>query len=92
MTTPVRTPGTLGLMPTEPWIQHRSVRIEDDVWNPAEEATAEMDTDRAKVINQFLAWYLRTPGAKLPGRPEPRTTEEWLARRDARKAARAARK
>ena len=28
-------------------------------------------TDRAKVINQFLRWYLRRPGAKLPERPAP---------------------
>jgi len=29
-----------------------------------------MGTDRAKVINQFLRWYLHRPGAKLPKRPD----------------------
>ena len=50
-------------------IQHRSIRISDEDWEDAEKATADMSTDRAKVINQFLRWYLRRPGAKLPERP-----------------------
>lgn len=51
-------------------IQHRSVRVTDEDWNDAERATADMGTDRAKVINQFLRWYLRRPGVKLPERPK----------------------
>jgi len=65
----VRTPGKLGHVPNQPKTQHRSVRIEDDDWNDAEQATRRMGTDRAKVINQLLRWYLRRPGAKLPERP-----------------------
>ena len=65
----VRTPGRLVRVPNQPKTQHRSVRIEDDDWTDAEQATARMGTDRAKVINQFLRWYLRRPGAKLPERP-----------------------
>jgi hypothetical protein len=49
--------------------QHRSVRVPDDEWDDAGEATAEMGTDRAKIINQFLRWWLRRPGAELPERP-----------------------
>ena len=49
--------------------QHRSVRIADRDWDDAQDATGRMGTDRAKVINQFLRWYLRRPGAKLPERP-----------------------
>jgi hypothetical protein len=48
------------------------VRVDDADWDDAEHATAEMGTDRAKVINQFLRWYLRRPGAKLPERPPAR--------------------
>ena len=65
----VRTPGKLGLVPNQPRTQHRSVRIEDETWSDADEATKRMGTDRAKIINQFLHWYLRRPGAKLPERP-----------------------
>lgn len=56
-------------MPNSPKTQHRSVRIDKAEWDDAETATAVMSTDRAKVINQFLRWYLRRPGAKLPERP-----------------------
>lgn len=65
----VRTPGRLVRVPNQPKTQHRSVRIEDDDWSDAEQATKRMGTDRAKVINQFIRWYLRRPGATLPERP-----------------------
>lgn len=68
----VRTPGRLGRVPNQPRTQHRSVRVSDEDWDDAEAATASMGTDRAKVINQFLHWYLRRPGAKLPDRPPER--------------------
>lgn len=68
----VRTPGRLGRVPNQPKTQHRSVRVEDDDWSDAEEATGRMGTDRAKVINQLLRWYLRRPGARLPERPPRR--------------------
>jgi hypothetical protein len=48
------------------------VRIDDADRDDAGRATAKMDTDRAKVINQFLRWYLRRPGAKLPERAPAR--------------------
>jgi hypothetical protein len=65
----VRTPGRIGRVPNQPKTQHRSVRIDDPEWNDAEAATARMGTDRAKIINQFIRWYLRRPGAVLPERP-----------------------
>jgi hypothetical protein len=65
----VRTPDRLRRVPNQPGTQHRSVRISDGDWDDAEQATASMNTDRAKVINQFLRWYLRRPGVKLPERP-----------------------
>ena len=61
----VRTPGRAKT-------QHRSVRIDDPDWGEAEIAAASMGTDRAKIINQFLRWYLRRPGVRLPERPAPR--------------------
>lgn len=65
----VRTPDRLELVPNKPGTQHRSIRISDEDWDDAEQAAASMGTDRAKVVNQFLRWYLRRPGAKLPERP-----------------------
>lgn len=61
-------------MPNSPKTQHRSVRIDDAEWQDAETATSGMGTDRAKVINQFLRWYLRRPGAALPERPPRQAT------------------
>lgn len=63
------TPGTIRAVPNQPRTQHRSVRIDDETWAAAEKAATGMGTDRAKVINQFLHWYLRHPGAELPDRP-----------------------
>lgn len=65
----VRTPGKIGRVPNQPKTQHRSVRVEDADWDDAEQATGRMGTDRAKIINQFIRWYLRRPGATLPVRP-----------------------
>lgn len=48
----------------------RQVRVEDELWQPAEQAAKRAGTTRAAVIRQFLAWYLRQPGARLPERPE----------------------
>lgn len=67
--TTVRTPGKIGRVPNVPKTQHRSIRIDDADWADADEASKRMGTDRAKVINQLLRWYLRRPGAKLPERP-----------------------
>jgi hypothetical protein len=60
---PVR---TLGPVPNKPKTQHRSVRVADEDWADLETAAAALGTDRAKVINQFIRWYLRRAGAKLP--------------------------
>jgi hypothetical protein len=46
---------------------NRVVRIGDDDW---EDLGARAGTrNRAQVIRDLLAWYLRRPGAKLPERP-----------------------
>lgn len=75
----VRTPETIGRMPNRPKTQHRSIRIDDADWDDAGAATAAMGTDRAKVVNAFLRWYLRRPGAKLPARP---ALSDWSPARE----------
>ncbi|MFI9200189.1 hypothetical protein [Streptomyces sp. NPDC053048] len=54
-------------MPNAPRTQHRSVRISDEDW--ADLAARAPGGDRAGVIKDFIAWYLRRPDAKLPQRP-----------------------
>lgn len=48
---------------------HRSIRLEDELWKPLEPAAKANGVDRSTVIRQFVRWYLRVPGAKLPQRP-----------------------
>lgn len=48
--------------------QHRSIRVPDEEWDDfGEQATAE-GTDRAKLVNAFIRWWLRRAGAELPDR------------------------
>ncbi|MFE5582532.1 hypothetical protein [Kitasatospora sp. NPDC056531] len=56
-------------MPNVPKTQHRSVRISDDDWRDLLTAAKSQGSDRGTVIKEFVAWYLRRPGAKLPTRP-----------------------
>lgn len=49
--------------------KHRSIRLEDDLWRDLEPAAKGAGYDRSGVIRQFVRWYLRVPGAKLPQRP-----------------------
>ncbi|WP_377271900.1 hypothetical protein [Peterkaempfera sp. SMS 1(5)a] len=51
----------------------RQMRIPDDEWLPFEAATKAQHptgrSPRAAVIRDFIRWYMRRPGAKLPDRP-----------------------
>jgi len=47
----------------------RNLRVASEVWQPALEAAREQGNTITDVITQFLRWYLRVPGAKLPERP-----------------------
>ena len=46
------------------------MRIPDQDWADFETAAASQNTDRASLVRDFIAWYLRRPGAKLPKRPD----------------------
>lgn len=48
---------------------NRVVRIADADWVELGEVA---EGGRAEVIRQFIAWYLRRPGAKMPVRPPAR--------------------
>lgn len=47
----------------------RNLRVVNEVWHPALDAAREQGNTITDVITQFLRWYLRVPGAKLPERP-----------------------
>lgn len=49
--------------------QHRSIRIPDDTWLPAMSQAKAQDTSAGELCREFLDWWLRKPGAKLPKRP-----------------------
>ncbi|MGF2208992.1 hypothetical protein [Streptomyces albidoflavus] len=56
-------------MPNAPKTPARQIRIGDE-WYDFDAAAKAQGTDRATVIRNFIAWYLRQPGAKLPERPD----------------------
>ncbi|BBB01115.1 hypothetical protein RVR_8371 [Actinacidiphila reveromycinica] len=51
----------------------RKFRAPDDEWEPFEAATKAVHPEgrspRGRVIREFIRWYLRRPGARLPERP-----------------------
>lgn len=61
-------------MPDAAKTKHRMVRISDERWDKLGDLAK---PNRASVINAFIAWFLREPGADLPERPgeEPETIE-----------------
>lgn len=56
-------------MPNAPKTQHRSIRIPDDTWQPAMAKAKDAGTSAGELCREFLDWWLRKPGAKLPARP-----------------------
>ncbi len=72
----VATPGYALTMPNAPKTPARQMRIPDEDWADFATAVATNDAERAEVVRQFIQWYVRRPGAKLPKRPDP--TEPML--------------
>jgi hypothetical protein len=56
------------MSPNQPKTPPRQIRIGEE-WYEFDEAAKSMDTERATLIREFIAWYLRKPGAKMPVRP-----------------------
>ncbi|MHC3427160.1 hypothetical protein [Streptomyces sp. DT18] len=55
-------------MPNAPKTPARQIRIGDE-WYAFDAAAKAQGADRATVIREFIAWYLRQPEAELPERP-----------------------
>lgn len=45
----------------------RPIRVSDERWEAFGAIVG--GRSRAKVVNEFIAWYTREPGARLPARP-----------------------
>lgn len=56
-------------MPNQPKTPARQMRIGDE-WYDFDAAAKAAGTDRATLVREFIAWYLRDPGAKMPARPD----------------------
>lgn len=51
--------------------RQRKFRLEDDAeWWAFEAAARRQGTDRSSLLRDFIAYYLRRPGAKMPRRPD----------------------
>jgi hypothetical protein len=48
----------------------RSIRIAASTWDRAKVLAREQGKSMSELVREFLDWWLRTPGAKLPTRPE----------------------
>lgn len=48
----------------------RPIRVDPDLWERFGVATTADGTDRSTVLRDFMRWYVREPGAKVPKRPD----------------------
>lgn len=48
----------------------RPIRVDLELWARFGDATKRQDTDRSAALREFMAWYARDPGAKMPKRPD----------------------
>lgn len=55
-------------MPNQPKTPIQRFRLDTPEWQAFGDA-APPGTDRSTLLREFIAWYLRRPGATLPKRP-----------------------
>ncbi|MFJ2178920.1 hypothetical protein ACIOHE_39260 [Streptomyces sp. NPDC087851] len=73
-------------MPNAPKTPARQVRIGDE-WLDLGDVASSNNTDRAAIVRDLIAWYLREPGSKLPTRPTREVVLEFRRLRDEAAAA-----
>jgi hypothetical protein len=54
-------------MPNQPKTPLRRLRVDEELW---EAFGIVAEPDRSAVIRDFMRWYVRETGAKMPKRPE----------------------
>jgi hypothetical protein len=63
-------PGKIAPVPNpENFTPIRSIRIAAATWDVAKARAKAQGKSMSELIREFLDWWLRTPGAKLPARP-----------------------
>ncbi|MFJ1581584.1 hypothetical protein [Streptomyces sp. NPDC088182] len=63
-------------MPNAPKTPARQIRIGDE-WLDLGAVANRSGTDRAAIVRDLIAWYLREPGSTLPARPTRETVMEF---------------
>ncbi len=53
---------------------HRPIRVEGPLWELFGKVAG--NRNRSTVIREFIAWYVRESGARLPERPPRRTQSD----------------
>lgn len=48
----------------------QTVRIDEALWERFGAVAESQDTDRSALLREFIAWYVRDQGAKMPKRPD----------------------
>lgn len=62
-------------MPDQPKTKHRTIRLDDDLWQLIGDWAQQAGTDKTAVIRDLLRYWLRAPGAKRPARPASHAEE-----------------
>ncbi|MEO6088419.1 MAG: hypothetical protein ABIQ18_35430 [Umezawaea sp.] len=50
----------------------QTIRVDEVLWEQFGERAASVDNDRSALLRDFMRWFVREQGAKMPQRP-PRT-------------------
>ncbi len=56
-------------MPNVRGTPQRAIAVPQVRWDAFREVATALGTDRSKLLNTVMAWYLREPNAVLPRRP-----------------------
>ena len=60
-------------MPNAPKTPQRPIRVDDDLWSRFGDVA---QPDRSSVLRDFIRWFVREPGAKMPRRPDVQDQRE----------------
>jgi hypothetical protein len=48
----------------------QTIRVDEALWEQFGERAASVDNDRSALLRDFMRWFVREPGAKMPKRPD----------------------
>lgn len=53
----------------------QTIRVDEALWEHFGAGAEQMGADRSAVLREFIRWYVREPGAKMPKRPDAASSE-----------------